>query len=157
QIIEFIKIVDDGYDVFITLTMNEIDALYNEGVDMIALDATARIRPDGTTIDEIFADIREKYVDQLFMADCVTYEEAINAAQLGFDCVSTTLHGYTAYTKDTIKPNIDMTRKIVQDSSVPVIAEGGIWTPEQLKSLFEVGVHAAVVGSAITRPMEITQ
>lgn len=156
-IIGIIKSVYDGYDVFITPTMNEIDALYNEGVDMIALDATARIRPDGTTIDEIFPEIREKYADQLFMADCATYEEAIKAAQLGFDCVSTTLHGYTAYTKDTIKPNIEMTRKIVQDSSVPVIAEGGIWTPEQLKNLFDVGIHAAVVGSAITRPMEITQ
>src|SRR5699024_1322713 len=128
-----IKRVHDGNDVFITPTMNEIDALYNEGVYMIALDGPARIRSAGTTIDEIFPEIREKYADQLFMADCATYEEAINAAQLGFDCVSTTLHGYTAYTKDTIKPNIDMTRKIVQDSSVPVIAEGGIWTPEQLK------------------------
>src|SRR5699024_5903126 len=53
-IIGIIKSVYDGYDVFITPTMNEIDALYNEGVDMIAFDATARIRPDGTTIDEIF-------------------------------------------------------------------------------------------------------
>lgn len=156
-IIGIIKSVYDGYDVFITPTMKEIDALYKEGVDMIALDATARIRPDDTTIDEIFPEIREKYADQLFMADCATYEEAIKAAQLGFDCVSTTLHGYTAYTKDTIKPNIEMTRKIVQDSSVPVIAEGGIWTPEQLKNLFDVGIYAAVVGSAITRPMEITQ
>src|SRR5699024_12603144 len=128
-IIRIIKSIYDGYDVFITPTMNEIDALSNEGVAMIALDATARIRPDGTTIDEIFPEIREKYPDQLFMADCATYEEAIHAAQLGFDCVSTTLHGYTAYTKATIQPNIDKTRKIVQDRSVPGIAEGGIRTP----------------------------
>src|SRR5699024_12511995 len=78
-IIGIIKSVYDGYDVFITPTMNEIDALYNEGVDMIALDATARIRPVGTTIDEIFPEIREKFADQLFIADCVTYVEAINS------------------------------------------------------------------------------
>src|SRR5699024_12357098 len=111
--------------------MNKIDELYNEGVDMIAYDATARIRPDCTTIDEIFPEIREKYAAQLFMAECATYEEAINAAQLGFDGVSTTLHGYTAYTKDTIKPNIGMTREIVQESSVRVIAEGGMRTAGQ--------------------------
>src|SRR5699024_11893919 len=124
--IGIIESVDDGYDVFITPTMNEIDALYNEGVDMIALDATARILPDGTTIDEIFPEIREKYADQLFMADCATYEEAINAEQLGFDCVSTTLHGYTAYTKDTIMPNIDMIRTLVHDITFPMIEVGCI-------------------------------
>src|SRR5699024_5832781 len=84
-------------------------------------------------------------------------EEAINAAQLVFDCVSTTLHGYTAYTKDTIKPNIDMTRKIGQESSVPAIAARGIATPEQLKSLFKARVDTDAAGSAITGPMEITQ
>src|SRR5699024_3037110 len=43
-IMRIIKSVYDGYDVFIKPTVNEIDALYNDGVDMIALDATARIR-----------------------------------------------------------------------------------------------------------------
>ncbi|MNE24747.1 putative N-acetylmannosamine-6-phosphate 2-epimerase [compost metagenome] len=46
---------------------------------------------------------------------------------------------------------------MVKDFSVPVIAEGGISTPEELKRMFELGVYSAVVGSAITRPMEITK
>jgi N-acylglucosamine-6-phosphate 2-epimerase len=38
-----------------------------------------------------------------------------------------------------------------------VIAEGGVSTPEELKMMFDLGVYSAVVGSAITRPMEITK
>ena len=45
---------------------------------------------------------------------------------------------------------------LARDAGVPVVAEGGIWTPEQLRSVFEAGAHTAVVGSAITRPMLIT-
>jgi N-acylglucosamine-6-phosphate 2-epimerase len=40
---------------------------------------------------------------------------------------------------------------------VPVIAEGGIKRPEDLKRAFDAGVYCAVVGGAITRPMGITQ
>src|SRR5690625_6448260 len=39
----------------------------------------------------LFPQIRKKYPNQLFMADCSTYEEAIVANELGFDCVATTL------------------------------------------------------------------
>lgn len=156
-IIGIIKQVYPGSDVFITPTEKEIDALYCEGVDIIALDATDRVRPDGSTISELFPQLRRKYKDQLFMADCSTYEEAVKATQLGFNCVGTTLSGYTEKTKGTHLPNFEMVEKLVNTSSVPVIAEGGISTPEELKRMFDLGVHSAVVGSAITRPMEITK
>ncbi|WP_066306476.1 N-acetylmannosamine-6-phosphate 2-epimerase [Bacillus sp. FJAT-29814] len=156
-IIGIIKRVYEGSDVFITPTMEEIDLLYREGVDIIALDATNRIRPDGKTIEEVFPLIREKYKDQLFMADCSTFEEGKKAYELGFDCVGSTLSGYTAYTKGKALPDTDMLSKLVSELPVPVIAEGGIWTPEALKTVFDLGVHTAVVGTAITRPMEITK
>ena len=156
-IIGIIKQTYGNSDVFITPTLKEINLLYNEGVDIIALDATDRVRPNGETIREHFPKVREKYPDQLFMADCSTYEEAVEAAELGFDCVGTTLRGYTDNTKDTKLPDMEMIQKLVQDISVPIIAEGGIWTPEQLKHVFELGVHSAVVGTAITRPREITE
>lgn len=156
-IIGIIKRDYDGSSVFITPTMKEIDSLYQEGVDIIALDATNRVRPDGMTISEVFPQIREKYSNQIFMADCSTYDEAIEAERLGFDCVGTTLCGYTEETKGKSVPDFDMMGKMVESIKVPIIAEGGIWTPEELKQVFEIGVHAAVVGSAITRPMEITK
>ena len=78
-IIGIIKSVYEGSEVFITPTLKEIDQLYHEGVDIIAIDATNRVRPDGKIISEVFPTIREKYSDQLFMADCSTYEEAKEA------------------------------------------------------------------------------
>lgn len=156
-IIGIIKKVYKGSEVFITPTENEVELLYNEGVDIIATDATKRIRPDGTTISEMFPRLREKYPDQIFMADCSTYEEAKEAYELGFDCLGTTLCGYTEYTKDRKLPDLELIGRLTKDFDVPVIAEGGIWTPEDIKKVFSLGVHAAVVGSAITRPMEITK
>ncbi|MDF2674717.1 MAG: N-acetylmannosamine-6-phosphate 2-epimerase [Clostridiales bacterium] len=156
-IIGIIKKVYEGSDVFITPTIEEIDLLYKEGVDIIALDATRRIRPDGKTINEVFPLIKEKYKDQLFMADCSTYEEAQTAYQLGFDCVGTTLSGYTEYTKGIKLPDVGLIDRLVRELPIPIIAEGGIWTPEDLKCAFDLGVHTAVVGTAITRPMEITK
>ncbi|MCC3356897.1 N-acetylmannosamine-6-phosphate 2-epimerase [Bacillus sp. REN16] len=156
-IIGIIKQDYDNSKVFITPTLKEIELLVNEGVDMIALDATSRVRPDGYTIAEIFPEIRRKYPNQLFMADCSTLEEGIQAEKLGFDAAGTTLSGYTDYTKDVTLPNIDLIKQFVDQISVPVIAEGGISSPEELKQVIATGVHSAVVGSAITRPQEITK
>lgn len=156
-IIGIVKQSYDGSEVFITPTRKEIDALVQEGVDMIAMDATDRVRPDGSTIAESFPRIREAYKHQLFMADCSTFEEAVKAEELGFDCVGSTLSGYTEATKGRPLPDFELIERIVRELSIPVIAEGGIRTPEELKRLFELGVYSAVVGSAITRPMEIAK
>lgn len=156
-IIGIIKKVYDNSNVFITPTVKEIDMLYNEGVEIIALDATERIRPDGKTISEVFPKIRKKYKDQIFMADCSTFKEAKEAYRLGFDCLGTTLSGYTDYTNGKRLPDFELLEKLVQEFDIPIIAEGGIWTIEDLRRVFEIGVHTAVIGSAITRPMEITK
>ncbi|MEK4246171.1 N-acetylmannosamine-6-phosphate 2-epimerase [Psychrobacillus sp. FSL K6-2684] len=156
-IIGIIKHVYSKSEVFITPTKKEIDLLYREGVDIIAIDATNRLRPDGKVISEVFPAIRKQYSDQLFMADCSTYEEGKQAYELGFDCLGTTLSGYTEYTQGTELPDKVLIEKLVRDFPIPVIAEGGIWTPEELKCVFELGAYSAVVGTAITRPMNITK
>ena len=156
-IIGIIKKVYGDCPVFITPTMAEIDALAEEGVEIIALDATERVRPDGKLIEEVFPEIRRKYPNQIFMADCATYEDAKKAVELGFDCIGSTLAGYTEESKDASLPDFTLIERMVRDFDVPVIAEGGISTPEELKKVMDLGVHAAVVGSAITRPLEITK
>lgn len=156
-IIGIIKKVYEGCDVFITPTLAEVDDLWEEGVDIIALDATNRTRPDGMNILEEFPIIRSKYPKQLFMADCSNYEEVKTAVELGFDFVGTTLSGYTPYTKGRKLPDLELIERIVHDFDTPIIAEGGISTPEELKEVFDTGVFCTVLGSAITRPMEITK
>ena len=127
-------------DVYITPTMSEIDALMEVKPDIIALDATNRIRPNGETIETFFKKVREKYPDMIFMADCSTYEEGIRAEELGMDI-----------------PSFSMIERLAKDLTIPLVAEGGIWAPNQLHQVFECGAYAAVVGTAITRPREITK
>ncbi len=91
------------------------------------------------------------------MGDCSCLEDGIHAEELGFDLVGTTLSGYTKDTQDIELPNISLMKQMAGALRIPVIAEGGIWYPEQLKAAMDAGVHAAVVGTAITRPMDITK
>ena len=150
------KVYNDS-EVYITPTEEEVDRLMESNPDVIAIDATNRRRPFGLTLDDFFNKIRNKYPDMLFMGDCSSLEDAKHAQEIGFNLVGTTLCGYTKETKGIQLPNIHLMKEIVDTLSIPVIAEGGIWSPEQLKAAMDSGVYAAVVGTAITRPMDITK
>lgn len=145
--------------VYITPTMKEIDELMEVKPEIIAIDATKDLRPNGVALDEFYAQIREKYPNQLLMADCSTYEEAKHADELGFDFIGTTLVGYTEQSKDMkIDQNdFELIKKIVKNVKHNVIAEGNINTPEKVKRVMQLGVFSIVVGSAITRPQLITK
>ena len=155
-----IAIIKEEYpdsEVYITPTMKEVDALVEVGCEIIALDATKRVRPNGVTLEEFFKEVRAKYPNQLFMADTSCFEEGKKAEELGFDLIGTTMAGYTPYTKGTSLPDFTLMERYVKELNTPVIAEGGIWVPEDLKKAIDNGVHAAVVATAITRPMDITK
>ena len=156
-IIGIIKQEYDGSDVYITPTMDEVDALVEIGCDIIATDATNRIRPNGKTFEDFFSEVRAKYPNQLFMADTSCFEEGQLAERLGFDLIGTTMAGYTPYTKGRSLPDLELIEKYSNELNVPIIAEGGIWSPEDLKNVYKAGAFSAVCGTAITRPMDITK
>lgn len=83
-----IGIVKRDYDdskVYITPTMKEIDELMEVKPEIIAMDATISQRPGQKSLDEFFHEVKAKYPDQLFMADCSTVAEALHADEIGFD------------------------------------------------------------------------
>ena len=146
QINEIMKTVDlpvigiikrnyDDSDIFITATKKEVEELLTTKCQIIALDATSRRRPNDEKCEDLVKIIHE--AGRLAMADCSTYEECEAAAKMGFDIVSTTLCGYTPYSKDVDGPNFELLKKCVDNLDCYVIAEGKINTPEDLKKVYE--------------------
>lgn len=155
-----IGIIKEEYpdsDVYITPTMKEIDALVEIKCEIIALDATRRVRPNGVELKDFFTEVRAKYPNQLFMADTSCFEEGELAEGLGFDLIGTTMAGYTPYTKGRTLPDLELIREYSERLSTPIIAEGGIWSPDDLINVYKAGAFSAVCGTAITRPMDITK
>ena len=158
-IIGIVKRDYDGSGVYITPTMKEIDELMEVKPEIIAMDATGGLRPGNLTLDEFFRQAKEKYPDQLWMADCSTVEEAVHADGLGFDFIGTTMVGYTDQSRgDKIEANdFEIIREILAKVEHRVIAEGNIDTPAKAKRVIELGTFCVVVGSVITRPQLITK
>lgn len=166
DIIEIMNVVDlpvigiikrnyDDSDVYITPTKKEVDELLQTNCQMIALDATDRRRPGDEKLQDLVDLIHQH--GRLAMADCSTLEEALMAQEIGFDCVSSTLAGYTPYSKLVDGPNFELLSQMIEKCTVPVIAEGKINTPQELKAVMDLNVHSAVVGGAITRPQQIAK
>lgn len=146
-------------EVYITPTMREIEELMAVGSEIIALDATSSLRPQGKTLEEFYQEVRSAYPSQLLMADCSTVEEALHADRMGFDFIGTTLVGYTKQSRGLKIESDDFAiiKEIMRSVSHEVIAEGNINTPEKVRRVMDLGVYSVVVGSAITRPQIITK
>lgn len=142
-------------NVYITPTMKEIDELCAEGVDIIAIDATKRERPDKVQLKDFVKAIKEKYPNQIIMGDISDVSEAIYAEEIGIDIVGTTLCGYTDYTKGN-EPLVTL-EQVLKSVKIPVIGEGNLDIPEKAKNGIEMGALAVVVGGAITRPKQIAE
>jgi len=159
------KIIPENFEelVYITPASADCKAVIQAGADVVAFDGTMRKRPSGESLKDIIDCIHS--FNKLAMADISTFAEAENAAKLGCDIVSTTLSGYTkesieensAARKNPEEPDYKLLSEIVKKVNCPVILEGRIWEPRQSAKAFDMGAFAVVIGSAITRPHEITK
>ena len=147
----------DGW-ALITPDVSAVESLISAGADIVALDVTQRVRPNGMDGFEFLELLRKRFRIPL-IADVSTYIEGVRATELGADMIATTLSGYTQYTEDRADdfPDFNLIERLTAEIHIPVIAEGRIWTPSEAAHALKCGAYAVVVGSAITRPRIITQ
>lgn len=150
------KVDYSGFEVYITPTIKEVLEILDAGADVIAIDATQRPHPDGLSLEKRINEIKH-ISDCPIMADISNFQEADFAIKAGADIISTTLSGYTKESPKINGPDFNLIQQIVQSLDKPVICEGKIWCPREARKALELGAHAVVVGSAITRPQLITR
>ena len=145
------KSYDAAGELWITATCEEAGTVARSGADIIAVDSRRAERPDGSHLGDLFAWVQ----DQLrlpVMADIAAFDEAVRAQALGADLVATTFA-----IQDRESPDFDLLHRLTQNLTIPVIAEGLYWTPAEVCRALDLGAFAVVVGTAITRPDDITR
>jgi N-acylglucosamine-6-phosphate 2-epimerase len=145
-----------GYPVYITPTLDHARQVAAAGAAMIAIDATARPRPQPGSLADFIVAIQQE-TDCLVLADVATLAEGLAAEAAGADVVSTTMSGYTADSPQQPGPDLDLVRQLAARLQIPLLAEGRYKLPQQVAQALEYGALAVVVGGAITRPQEITR
>ena len=145
-----------GYPVYITPTLRHALEIAEAGADVIAIDATARSRPEPGTLADFITRIHAQ-TGLPVLADISTLAEGVAAVEAGADMVSTTMSGYTDESPVQREPDLELVATLSRAVSVPVLAEGRYRTPQQASNALAVGALAVVVGGAITRPQEITR
>jgi putative N-acetylmannosamine-6-phosphate epimerase len=165
-IIGIYKIKNPQFKVYITPTLESAMEIKNAGTDIIALDATFNKRENNLTSGEMIKLVKEK-TGLPVMADISSFEEGIAAAKAGADIIATTfakpmkpaavneVNGYRPLIED-LPPSMELISQLCSSISKPVIAEGRFWNISEVLEAFERGAYSVVVGSAITRPSEIT-
>ena len=137
--------------VYITPGWREIQGVWSAGADVIALDATERIRPEGQLLADLIQRARQELRATL-MADVDSVQNGLRAAALGCEWIGTTLYGYTETTSDRTPPGLELLPDLRRglESSFRLICEGGIASPGTARLALDAGADNVVVGTAIT-------
>ncbi len=141
--------------VFITSDFAAARSLAEAGASIIAVDCTDRDAPFREPWPVLVRRIRGQLALPV-LADIATVAEARQAIAAGVDAVATTLAGYTPASAGLVGAAWDLLTNLVRESPVPVILEGRVETPADFRRGLELGAYAVVVGTAITRPENIT-
>lgn len=148
-VIGIIKVRDGNNKVWVTPTIALARTAVRAGAHVVAVDARVN-RVFGDPLAQIVSTCHQE-LGVAVMADCASLEDALWAEKAGADLVATT------FVPAENGPDFDVLRAIIDAVSCPIVAEGGYWCPEQAALALELGAFAVVVGTAITRPREITR
>lgn len=146
-VIGLIKRTYDGFEPYITAGCAEVEAVIAAGADIVAFDATARPRPDGSDVAALVALITAH--GRAAMADCADAQDGLRADAAGAQIIATTLAGYTPHTEGRRLPALDLLSAWDACRALR-ICEGGVHSPQAAARAMQAGADAVVVGTAIT-------
>jgi len=150
-----------AHGVYITPTLKHALAVAKAGADIVAIDGTARRRPDGLGLAEVIRRLHSD-VGAVVLADVASVADGLAAAECGADAVATTLVGLVGNDADGSEapalhgPALGALTELVARVDVPVIAEGGITSPAEARAAIACGAWCVVIGKAITSPDWLT-
>lgn len=154
-LIGIIKRYDTNGSVYITPDFQSARAASNAGAHMIALDCTHRRLHEPEPWPGLIQRIHEE-LGKPVCADIADIDDALAAEHAGADAVATTLYGYTDETAGIRKVSWPLVESLVKRLTIPIIVEGHITQPDEVRKAFKLGAHSVVIGSAITSPQSIT-
>ena len=149
-------------EVYITRHLVDALALAVAGADVIALDATPRDREESLAF--MVESLKSSFPKIKVMGDIDPLTSADYALKAGVDVLSTTLSGYTLESSNASKsamtnttPDFDLLETLVSTyPHTPIYLEGRVWHPQEVEEALKLGAFGVVIGSAITRPHQIT-
>lgn len=153
-IMGIVKVKQPDGALFITPSAASARAIIMAGASLVALNGTPRTRPGGESLRDVVTAIHE--AGGAALADIGTVDDARYAVSCGVDAVGSTLSGYTPDSPHLAGPDFPLLEQLVRECSVPVFAEGRIWTPAEARLALDLGAAFVVVGTAITNPGAIT-
>jgi putative N-acetylmannosamine-6-phosphate epimerase len=148
------KVKQPDGSLFITPTAESARTVIAAGAKLVALDGTRRERPGGESLNDVIAAIHT--AGGVALADCGTLDHARYSIACGADAIGTTMSGYTPDSVKQEGPDFELLAEMVALNSVPVFAEGRLWTREDAARAREIGASFVVIGTAITNPTAIT-
>lgn len=150
-VIGLIKKKIEGKKRYICPDIESIDKIIEINCEFIAIDYTLRDNCDKNDYIKISEHVHKKS-DCKIVADISTIKEAKLAIDCGADFVSTTLSGYTNYTKNKKLPDLYLIKQLSNEGINNLIAEGGFSKHSQYIKALEWGAKIVVIGAAITLP-----
>jgi N-acylglucosamine-6-phosphate 2-epimerase len=142
--------------VYITPAITDVQDLAAVGADIIALDATDRLREGGQNAFEFVVEAVHAAGDIPIMADIDDLASALTAEKAGALMVGTTLSGYTGEQVPE-GPDVALVAQLKGALRIPIIAEGRYSTAADVLQAFSAGAHAVCMGTAITDPWTLTK
>ncbi|MFJ1586591.1 N-acetylmannosamine-6-phosphate 2-epimerase [Streptomyces sp. NPDC088197] len=144
-----------GGVVRITPTLDHAAGLVDAGADVVELEADAAARRhDGQDLAELVASFVA--LGKPVKAGVPGIDDARTAVEAGAAIVSSSTMGYPAKADSGPLPDLGLVATLVAGAGVPVVAERGYSTPDDVRAALAAGAHAVVVGSAIVDPVWLT-